>query len=114
MTARPTIVQINLSPTLGGAEVYTAFMTRALVDRGWPTRVLVDASAVFWRDLDFGAAPQVRVKDAAAAATAVSADDIVVIHGSLPAPLLSTLRQLAPIVGLAHQAIYAGSRPAYY
>ena len=50
MAARPTIVQINLSPTLGGAEVYTAFLSRALAQRGWPTRVLVDAKAKFWRD----------------------------------------------------------------
>ena len=41
MAARPTIVQINLAPTLGGAEVFTAFMSRALAARGWPTRVLV-------------------------------------------------------------------------
>ena len=56
MTARPTIVQINLAPTLGGAEVYTAFMSRALAARGWPTRVVVSANAQFWRDLDFGEA----------------------------------------------------------
>ncbi len=114
MTTRPTIVQVNLSPTLGGAEVYTAFMSRALAARGWPTRVLVDARARFWRDLDFGSVEQLRVKDAAAAAAAVAAGEIVLIHASLPAPLLSTLQKRAPIVGVAHQAIYAGSRPAYY
>ena len=114
MTSRPTIVQINLSPTLGGAEVYTAFMSRALAARGWPTRVLVDARALFWRDLDFGGVELIRVTDVASATTAVTGDDIVLIHGSLPAPLLSMLQKRAPLVGVAHQAIYAGSRPAYY
>ena len=51
---RPTIVQFNLSPTLGGAEVYTAFFSRALEARGWPTRVVVSPGARFWDDLDFG------------------------------------------------------------
>jgi len=54
MAARPRIVQVNLAPTLGGAEVFTAFMSRALVARGWPTRVLVRADTDCWRDLDFG------------------------------------------------------------
>jgi glycosyltransferase involved in cell wall biosynthesis len=111
---RPTIVQVNLSRTLGGAEVYTAFMSRALALRGWPTRVLVDARALFWQDLDFGSVEQVPVRNAAAAAAAVSAGDIVLIHGSVPEELLATLAARAPIIGIAHQAIYDARRPAYY
>jgi glycosyltransferase involved in cell wall biosynthesis len=111
--ARPTIVQINLSPTLGGAEVYTAFMSRALAARGWPTRVLVDAHAAIWRDLDFGAVELTPVT-AATAAGEVRPGDIALIHGSVPEALLDALRSRAPIVGIAHQAIYAKSRPAYY
>ncbi len=114
MSARPTIVQINLSPTLGGAEVYTAFLSRALEQRGWPTRVLVDAKARFWRDLDFGGVELVRVADVAATSAAVTASDIVLIHGSLPSRLLSTLKMRTSIVGVAHQAIYEDSRPAYF
>jgi len=111
--ARPTIVQINLSPTLGGAEVYTAFMSRALAARGWPTRVLVDAQAKIWRDLDFGEVERVPVTTDTAPAK-IRPGDIALIHGSIPEPLLDALRARAPIVGIAHQAIYAKSRPAYY
>ena len=114
MTARPTIVQINLAPTLGGAEVYTAFMGRALAARGWPTRVVVDARARFWADLDFGTVEQFRAADLASIAAAVTEGDLVVIHGPLPASLLPGLRKKGGIVGVAHQAIYSGSRPAYY
>jgi glycosyltransferase involved in cell wall biosynthesis len=114
MTARPTIVQINLAPTLGGAEVFTAFMSRALAARGWPTSLTVSADALFWRDLDLGSVEQFRVTDLASTAATVTAGDIVMIHGPLPASLLPIFRKRAGIVGVAHQAIYSGSRPAYY
>jgi|KBSSwiStaDraftv2_1062776.scaffolds.fasta_scaffold13352_6 glycosyltransferase involved in cell wall biosynthesis len=114
MAARPRIVQVNLAPTLGGAEVFTAFVSRALVARGWPTRVLVRADADFWRDLDFGGVEQLRVPDATSAVAALEAGDIALIHGSLPAPVLAKLGSRGPVVGIAHQAIYDSSRPAYY
>jgi glycosyltransferase involved in cell wall biosynthesis len=114
MSARPTTVQINLSPTLGGAEVYTAFMSRALAARGWPTRVLVDAKARFWRDLDFGSAEQIRITDPKSAVSAMAAGDIALIHGSLPASLLASLKARGGIIGIAHQALYEESRPQYF
>ena len=114
MTARPTIAQINLAPTLGGAEVFTAFMSRALAARGWPTRVLIDADAHFWRDLDFGGVEQIRVRNGTAAVVALRGGDLALIHGSLPVPVLNRLGERGPILGIAHQAIYDKSRPAYF
>jgi glycosyltransferase involved in cell wall biosynthesis len=106
---RPTIVQFNLSPTLGGAEVYTAFFSRALAARGWPTRMVVNPAARFWDDLDLGGVPRAP----AAAGGGLRKRDIAVIHSSLPASVLSTLAGHY-IAGVAHQAIYAGTRPGYY
>ena len=114
MAARPRIVQINLAPTLGGAEVFTAFMSRALVARGWPTQVIVGADAAYWRDLDFGGVLPIRVRDGMAAADALAVGDLALIHGSLPAPVLARLCAHGPVLGVAHQAIYDSSRPAYY
>jgi glycosyltransferase involved in cell wall biosynthesis len=114
MASRPRLVQINLAPTLGGAEVFTAFMSRALVARGWPTRVLVRAGANFWRDLDFGGAERLGMRDGMAAAAALEAGDIAMVHGSLPAPVLAKLSACGPVLGVAHQAIYDSSQPAYY
>ena len=114
MTARPAIVQINLARTLGGAEVFTAFMSRALAARAWPTRVIVGADALFWRDLDFGGVEQVRVRDGMAAASTLVPGDIALLHGSLPKPVLTALGERGPILGIAHQAIYDSSRPAYF
>ncbi|MEO8344863.1 MAG: glycosyltransferase [Betaproteobacteria bacterium] len=114
MAPRPTIVQINLAPTLGGAEVYTAFMSRALSSRGWPTRAIVSARAHFWRDLDFGGVERVGVSDGMAAAALLAPGEIALIHGSLPLPVLKMLRGRGPILGIAHQAIYDTTRPAYF
>lgn len=106
---RPTIVQFNLSPTLGGAEVYTAFFSRALEARGWPTRVVVSSAARFWDDLNFGgvARSPLRLGDT------LQRGDIAVIHTSLPDPELAKLAGYF-VVGLAHQALYDETRPAYY
>jgi glycosyltransferase involved in cell wall biosynthesis len=114
MTARPRIVQINLASTLGGAEVFTAFMSRALIARGWPTTSIVGAESSIWRDLDFGRVEQVRVQDSTATVNALAAGDIVLIHGSLPASVLTDLGKRGPILGIAHQTLYDSSRPAYY
>ena len=114
MTPRPRIVQVNFAPTLGGAEVFTAFMSRALAARGWPTRVIVAARANFWRDLDFGGVEVRGVADGNAAADALEAGDIALIHGSLPAPVLARLRERGRVLGIAHQALYDASQPAYY
>ena len=110
MTQRPTIVQFNLSPTLGGAEVFTASFSRALAASGWPTRVIVAPDSRFWSELDFG---DVRLDALGANAIPPQSADIVVVHAPAPARLLAALSGRF-VVGVAHQAIYDGTRPAYY
>jgi glycosyltransferase involved in cell wall biosynthesis len=107
---RPTIVQFNLSPTLGGAEVYTASFSRALEARGWPTRVVVDASARFWDDLAFG---HISRSSLQAGGGVLQRSDIVVVHAPMPGPALNSLAEQF-VVGVAHQALYDHARPAYY
>jgi len=114
MTERPRIVQINLAPALGGAEVFTAFMSRALIARGWPTRAIVATGSAFWRDLDFGGVEKIQVRDGMAAVDALAPGDVALVHSPLPAPVLTRLAARGPVVGMAHQAIYDSSRPAYY
>lgn len=107
---RPTIVQFNLSPTLGGAEVYTASFSRALAARGWTTRVVVRSGSRFWDDLDFGGVRRV-LFDAKEDAS-LQARDIVVVHAPQVAVLQSLRGQY--VVGIAHQVLYDGTRPEYY
>jgi glycosyltransferase involved in cell wall biosynthesis len=107
---RPAIVQFNLSSTLGGAEVYTAFFSRALEARGWPTRVVVNPAARYWDDLNFGAVLRSPFR---VGTDALEHGDVAVIHASLPDPVLAELADHF-VVGLAHQALYDETRPAYY
>ena len=106
----PAVLQFNLSPTLGGAEVYTAFFSRALVARGWTTRVVVHSRSKFWNDLDFGSVP--RIPFGGAKDAVPQPGDIVVIH----APHIGALESLRGqyVVGVAHQALYDRTRPEYY
>ena len=106
----PAVLQFNLSPTLGGAEVYTAFFSRALVARGWTTRVVVHSGSKFWNDLDFGSVP--RIPFGGAKDAVPQPGDIVVIH----APHIGALESLQGqyVVGVAHQALYDRTRPEYY
>jgi glycosyltransferase involved in cell wall biosynthesis len=107
---RPTIVQFNTSPTLGGAEVYTAFFSRALEELGWPTRVIVDPAAAFWDDLDFGGVPRLPL---ARYERAVGDGEVALIHAPLPRAALAAMAGHY-VIGFAHQAMYDATRPAYY
>jgi glycosyltransferase involved in cell wall biosynthesis len=107
---RPTVVQFSLSPTLGGAEVYSAFFSRALEARGWPTRVVVNGAARFWGDLDFGGVERSPFN---AGSAQLDPGDIALIHSSLPNPVLAQLSRHF-VVALAHQALYDHARPGYY
>jgi glycosyltransferase involved in cell wall biosynthesis len=108
--SRPAIVQFNLSPTLGGAEVYTAFFTRALVQLGWPTRLVVDPAARFWNDLDLGGAERTASDSGR---HFVEEGEVALIHSSLPERHLGELDG-CHVIGLAHQTLYDATRPGYY
>jgi glycosyltransferase involved in cell wall biosynthesis len=111
---RTRIFQINLSPTLGGAEVYTAFFSRALAAHGWPTRVIVDARARFWDELDLSNVEICRVNGASAVPAVVENNSVVVVHAPLAPAVLHQLVAHSALIGVAHQALYSKQRPAYY
>ena len=111
---RTRITQVNLSPTLGGAEVYTSFFSRALAAHGWPTRVIVDGNARFWGELDFSSVEICRVNGAAGIPAVIEENSLVIIHAPVPPAVLHQMAAHSSLVGLAHQAVYNSSRPAYY
>ena len=94
--------QINLQSQLGGGEVYTAFLTRALARHGVPTTLVVDARARFWSRLAL--APDTEILRVA------RAEDLLprlpperswlLAHGPLPACLTADTRHLR--TALAH------------
>ena len=54
------------------------------------------------------------MRDGASAVTALAQGDVALIHGSLTPPVLTGLKERGPFLGIAHQAIYDSSRPAYF
>ena len=56
-----TIHQINLQRHFGGGEVYTRFLSNALVEAGWPVELYVHSAADFWGRLDMPGVHRVRV-----------------------------------------------------
>ena len=53
-----TVHEINLQRHFGGGEVYTRFLSNALVEAGWPVELYVHNEATFWDRLDM---PGVRI-----------------------------------------------------
>jgi len=111
---RPIVYQLNLSPSLGGAEVYTAFFARALLACGWPTEVVVAREAEFWRRLDCGGAKLSPFVGNEQLLAAFPAGAIVVVHSPAPEPLIRRLAQSTRLLALCHQALYSVAQPNYY
>ena len=51
----PLCYQINLQTSPGGGEIFTRFLTEALSQLGWESRLIVTAGAGFWAKLKPGA-----------------------------------------------------------
>src|SRR5687767_13253278 len=105
--------QVDLSESLGGAEIYAAFTTRALRTLGYPARLVALAGTRIWEGLDLGGAEVVRVNGAADVARV--AGGIAMVHAPLAREALDGLKRAGRgICGFAHQALYNDERPAYY
>jgi len=115
---RPTVIQVNLSKALGGAEVYTHFFTLALQGRGWANELVFHPHAKFWESFDFGGLPIYRMEDSLPEAQkviqALPSGSIVVIHSPLPTSILQNIAARHIMVGMAHQALYSTACPGYY
>ena len=113
--ARAPIVHLNASPTLGGAEVYTGFLARALQQAGWENEIVVAKDAAFWRGISRGDARlahhDFRMNEDI---RALPADSLICIHSPVPKGLVDRLASRHRVLGLAHQAIYSSSVPYYY
>lgn len=111
---RRTVYQLNLSPSLGGAEVYTGFFSRALTEIGWPTELIVAPGAKYWGSLDMGESQVVPLVSADALLDTLAKDAILVIHSPAPESLVQRLSQKVRVLALAHQALYNDKQPNYY
>ena len=79
------------------------------MQRGWPTRLVVDPEARFWNDLDLAGAERA----GAGSWRRVEDGEVALVHASLPPRHLAELDG-CQVIGLAHQTLYDATRPGYY
>lgn len=113
-TEKATVYQLNLSPSLGGAEVFTAFFARALSVLGWPTTIIVAGRADYWKRLDLGQGQTIHPASEDAIVEAIPHGATLVVHSSAPESLIRRLSKKTRLIALAHQALYNEKQPGYY
>lgn len=104
---RAHVCQVNLQQNLGGGEVYTAILCRALAQLGVSTYLFVHPRARFWRELSLPAetvlSPAV---DGAAVANMLSGPGNWLIgHGPLPPQLLAARPGGRLATAIAHMPV---------
>jgi glycosyltransferase involved in cell wall biosynthesis len=112
---RPPVFHLNSSPTLGGAEVYTGFLARALQESGWQNVIVTGRGTPWWRGIHRGDVElrehDFQVKEGI---PGLPEGALICVHAPVPKGLLDRLAAGHRILGLGHQAIYSSSIPYYY
>jgi glycosyltransferase involved in cell wall biosynthesis len=114
-STRPSVFHLNPSPTLGGAEVYTGFLARALQESGWSNVIVAARETPWWRGICRGEAV-LREHDFKARGDVPGIPDgaLICVHAPVPKGLLDRLAARHRLLGLGHQAVYSSSVPYYY
>lgn len=112
---RPPVFHLNPSPTLGGAEVYTGFLARALQESGWRNVIVSGRGASYWRGISRGEA-ELREHDFSLKNGIADLPDnaLICIHAPVPKGLVDNLTARHRVLGLGHQAVYSTAVPYYY
>lgn len=105
MTAH--VCQVNLQQDLGGGEIYTAFLCRALAQLGVPTRLFVHPQASFWHGLSLPADTILSpaVTGAAVAEALSTPAGWLIGHGPLPSELLADRARVGLATAIAHMPV---------
>jgi glycosyltransferase involved in cell wall biosynthesis len=98
--------QINRQRHFGGGEVYTQFLTRALLELGWEVVLFVDPRADFWGKLDMGTARIVGVDDLAAADAASPEPGVLLAHAAASGPHWDRLVERHRVACLCHMPMH--------
>lgn len=98
-------IQINLQKHFGGGEVYTGFLTRALLAAGWEVTLIRNRDADFWRVVDLGHARQIGVSTGAELLDHLPADPALVLYHGPPSRKLA-IPAPHKIAAIAHMPVY--------
>lgn len=103
--------QVNLQPTIGGGEIYTRSLTRALARLGWRTVLIVARDAHFWpafmRDCGKDDVEFRSVFDDASLQAALPAErGLIVTHSVLSMEIAPQVAARHCLTGFVHMPLY--------
>ena len=102
-----TVHEINLQRHFGGGEVYTRFLSNALVEAGWPVELYVHNEAAFWDRLDMPGVNIVRVASLDDIAARLPAEKaLVMTHNVLGRDDAAKWAARHTLTGFAHMPLY--------
>jgi len=111
---RKICYQYNFSTSLGGAEVYVQFFSKALLSKGWETILFINEKASFWRQLNMPGVTLIPIKHKDDLLKHLPSErSLIVTHTPLPPPLTAKLRPLHSVTGIIHHPIYGGNGEPY-
>lgn len=112
--SRKTCYQYNFSTSLGGAEVYVQFFSKALQAKGWDTVLFVNKKARFWEQLNMAGVTLAPIRHKEDIATYLPPErSLIVTHTPLPPALTDALRAQHTVTGIIHHPIYGGNGESY-
>jgi len=105
-------IQVNLQQHFGGGEVYTAFLSRALISDGWENTLVRHKNADFWDSVDLGSSQQILT-------SSLNYDEIQKIFFNwegvilFHAPPDKRIVTKGKVICIAHMPVYQRSAEAY-
>jgi glycosyltransferase involved in cell wall biosynthesis len=102
-----TVHEINLQRHFGGGEVYTRFLSNALVEAGWPVELYVHNEAAFWDRLDMPGVRLVRMASLDDIAARLPAEKaLVMTHNVLDREDAAKWAARHTLTGFAHMPLF--------
>jgi glycosyltransferase involved in cell wall biosynthesis len=103
LPAMTPIHHVNLQPIVGGGEVFTRALTRALLDAGAPVTLYVNPAVALWDNLKSPQLQVIRIEDEAQLLDRLPARDAVVLTQSpISAGMIAQLAGRHRLAGFAH------------
>lgn len=113
----PTCIQINLQQHFGGGEVYTRFLSEALIKQGWKVELYAHRSADFWHRLDLKGTRINFVTDATEIPRRIgetTAATLIITHGPPAKTLLESLQGKGHLCAIAHMPVHNRSVDGFF
>ncbi|MEJ2455481.1 MAG: glycosyltransferase family 4 protein [Candidatus Thiodiazotropha sp.] len=105
----PTCIQINLQQHFGGGEVYTRFLSEALISQGWEVELYAHRAADFWHHLDLKGTRIHFVGDASEVPGRIGDTTdarLLITHGHPPKAIHEALQRRGPLCAIAHMPVH--------